>query len=181
MSEPQMRVAIGQFSQMSDELLRFGAQLGVSSVQMNSPLIANEDRWSVDDLRPLVESVRAQGMVLEAIENVPLNALSKAMVGGEGAAEQIENYKATIRAMGEAGIPVLGYNFMPNSVWSTSATEGRGGAKVREFDLSAVGASASGARNSCPPDRIGLVVWFTPPMKRSSYRPRRCGPTTSIS
>lgn len=151
MSEPQMRVAIGQFSQMSDDLLRFGAQLGVSTVQMNSPLIENQDRWSVDDLRPLVEATRRQGMVLEAIENVPLNALSKVMTGEAGAGEQIENYKATIRAMGEAGIPILGYNFMPNSVWTTdSPTTGRGGARVREFDLAAVGASASGGAEFMP-------------------------------
>ncbi|HWK80789.1 MAG TPA: mannonate dehydratase, partial [Thermomicrobiales bacterium] len=127
MSEAEMRVAIGQFSVMTDELLRFGAQLGVTSVQMNSPLIENQDRWSVEDLAPLVAMAREYGMTLEAIENVPLNALSKVMSGYEGRDEQIENYKATIRAMGEAGIPVLGYNFMPNSVWTTARdAEGRG-------------------------------------------------------
>ena len=32
-----IRVAIGQFNEMSDEKLRFAAQLGVKSVQMNTP------------------------------------------------------------------------------------------------------------------------------------------------
>lgn len=164
MSDPKLRVAIGQFSVMTDEILRFGAQLGVTSVQMNSPLIENQDRWSVEDLRPLVEQTRAHGMVLEAIENVPLNALSKAMVGGPGAEEQIENYKATIRAMGEAGIPILGFNFMPNSVWTTDRNApGRGGVTVREFDLAAVASSPSGGREFMPdrPDWAGGLVHTT--------------------
>jgi len=166
MSEAEMRVAIGQFSVMTDELLRFGAQLGVTSVQMNSPLIENQDRWSVEDLAPLVAKAREYGMTLEAIENVPLNALSKVMSGYEGRDEQIENYKATIRAMGEAGIPVLGYNFMPNSVWTTARdAEGRGGVKVREFDLAAVGASPTGGKEFMPdrPDWAGGLVHTTDP------------------
>ncbi len=164
MPEPQMRVAIGQFSVMTDDMLRFGAQLGVSSVQMNSPLIENQARWSVEDLRPLVEHCERYGMKLEAIENVPLNALSKVMTGVDGRDEQIENYKHTIRAMGEAGIPVLGYNFMPTSVWTTSReTPGRGGVTVREFDLAAVTASPSGGREFMPdrPDWAGGLYHTT--------------------
>ncbi len=42
--------------------------------------------------------------------------------------------------MGRAGIPILGYHFMPNSVWRTSrTTPGRGGAHVTSFDLALVG------------------------------------------
>ena len=166
MGSAGMRVAIGQFSEMTDEKLRFGAQLGVTSVQMNSPLIENQARWSVEDLAPLVAKTRDHGMTLEAIENVPLNALSKAMIGGEGADEQIENYKSTIRAMGKAGIPILGYNFMPNSVWTTDRwAPGRGGVKVREFDLAAVAASPSGGAEFMPsrPDWAGGLVHTTDP------------------
>jgi len=160
----QMRVAIGQFSVMTDDILRFGAQLGITSVQMNSPLIENQDEWSVDDLAPLAAKARAFGMRLEAIENVPLNALSKVMSGYDGRDEQIEHYMGTIRAMGEAGIPILGYNFMPNSVWTTSRTApGRGGVTVREFDLAAVGASPTGGKEFMPdrPDWAGGLVHTT--------------------
>jgi mannonate dehydratase len=42
--------------------------------------------------------------------------------------------------MGEAGIRLLGYNFMPASVWRTDmAAAGRGGARVTAFDLSLAG------------------------------------------
>ena len=38
--------------------------------------------------------------------------------------------------MGKAGIPILGYHWMPNGVWRTSrTTPGRGGAKVTSFDM----------------------------------------------
>ena len=47
------------------------------------------------------------------IENVPIHFYDKAMLGLEGRDEQIANYQATIRNMGEAGIPILGFHWMP--------------------------------------------------------------------
>ena len=56
--------------------------------------------------------------------------------------EQIEHYCATIRNMGRAGIPILGYHFIPNSVWRTPPAEGRGGARVTAFDMAVVEAAS---------------------------------------
>ena len=51
----------------------------------------------------------------------------------------MEDYCATIRAVGAAGIPVLGYHFMPNSVWRTERmAPGRGGAGCTQFDMAVV-------------------------------------------
>ncbi len=73
------------------------------------------------------------------------------MTGYDGADRQIEAYQHTIRAMGEAGIPILGYNFMPNSVWRTSRTApGRGGVEVTAFDMAAVEASDTDGREFMP-------------------------------
>src|SRR5919202_1884934 len=53
--------------------------------------------------------------------------------------EQLENMVATVRNMGRAGIPILGYHFMPNGVWRTSRdTPVRGGATATAFDLEEV-------------------------------------------
>jgi len=58
------------------------------------------------------------------------------MLGLEGRDEQIENWHKSLRTMGAAGIPVLGYNFMPLGVWRTSwHTPGRGGAPVTCFNM----------------------------------------------
>jgi mannonate dehydratase len=52
---------------------------------------------------------------------------------------QLENYCRTVRAVGAAGIPILGYHFMPNSVWRTEKlAPGRGGAGCTKFDMAII-------------------------------------------
>jgi mannonate dehydratase len=159
-----MRIGIGQFSEMTDDMLRFAAQLGVSSIQMNSPHLPGDEKWEEADLRALVDKAASFGLSLEAIENVPLNFIYKAFAGLDGADRQIENYKATIRAVGAAGIPILGYNFMPNSVWSTSREDsGRGNSTVRVYDQHVVDTSYDGGIEFMPsrPDWAGGLVHTT--------------------
>lgn len=139
MERPSIRLAIGQFNELTEEKLRFAEQIGVRSIQMNTPKLPGEHRWEYEDLKQLVDRCRERGLTLEAIENVPVHFYDKAMLGLPGRDEQIEHYQATIRNMGRAGIPILGYHFMPNSVWRTSrTTPGRGGAHVTAFDMAEV-------------------------------------------
>ena len=139
MAERGIRVGVGQFKELTDEKLRFAAQIGAEGVQLNTPNIPGDTRWEEKDLRALVEKAKQYGLVLEAIENVPVHFYDKAMLGLPGRDEQIENYRATIRAMGAAGIPILGYHFMPNSVWRTERmAPGRGGAGCTQFDMAEV-------------------------------------------
>src|SRR5688572_17371206 len=139
----KIRVAVGQFHELSEERLRFAAQIGATGLQMNNPTLPGETRWEQKDVRALVEKVEAAGLKFEAIENVPTHFYNKVMLGAEGRDEQIENYQHTIRAVGRAGVPVLGYHFMPNSVWTTErAAPTRGGAEARQFDMAAVEAVA---------------------------------------
>ena len=134
-----IRIAVGQFNELTDEKLRFAAQIGASGIQMNTPKLPGEARWEEADLRALVEKTEAAGLKLEAIENVPVHFYHKAMLGLPGRDEQIENYCQTIRAVGRAGIPILGYHFMPNSVWRTDrSAPGRGGAGNTKFDQAVV-------------------------------------------
>jgi mannonate dehydratase len=144
-----IRVAIGQFNELTDEKLQFAAQLGVPGVQMNTPKLPGEQRWEEADLRRLVLKCQEYGLQVEAIENVPIHFYDKAMLGLPGRDEQIAHYQATLRNMGRAGIPILGYHFMPNSVWRTSRTAlGRGGALCTSFDMAEVekAGSADGIR-----------------------------------
>ncbi|HET8626284.1 MAG TPA: mannonate dehydratase [Thermomicrobiales bacterium] len=144
-----MRIAVGQFNELTDEKLRFAAQLGVAGVQLNTPLLPGEARWEVADLAALPRKCAAYGLRFEAIENVPIHFYDRAMLGLPGRDEQIANYQATIRNVGRAGIPILGYHFMPNSVWRTSrTTPGRGGALVTSFDLALVEAAPGGAQRA---------------------------------
>lgn len=137
-----MRVAVGQFHELTEERLRFAAQIGASGLQMNNPTLPGDHRWEQADVRALVDKVEAAGLKFEAIENVPTHFYHKAMMGLEGRDEQIENYQATIRAVARAGVPVLGLHFMPNSVWTTNRNgTTRGGATARQFDMSIVEAN----------------------------------------
>lgn len=139
----KIRVAVGQFHDLTDERLRFAAQIGATGLQMNNPSLPGDARWEEKDVRALVEKVESYGLKFEAIENVPTHFYHKVMLGLDGRDEQIENYQATIRAVARAGVPVLGYHFMPNSVWTTDrAAETRGGAVARQFDMAVVEANA---------------------------------------
>jgi len=131
-----MRVALGQFNRPTDEVLKFAKQLGVTGVLLNTPVLPGEKRWEFIDLVRLRAKIEEYGLQLEALENVPLGFYDRAMLGLAETDEQIANYQETIRNVGRAGIPILGYHWMPNSVWRTSTTTpGRGGAEVTSFDL----------------------------------------------
>ena len=137
-----IRVAVGQFHALTEEKLRFAAQIGASGIQMNNPTLPGAARWEEKDVRALVDQVEAFGLKFEAIENVPTHFYHKVMLGLPGRDEQIENYNATVRAVGRAGVPVLGYHFMPNSVWRTERmAPTRGGAGATQFIQSVVDAA----------------------------------------
>jgi mannonate dehydratase len=132
--EKKMRIAVGQFSQLTDETLTFAQQLGIKTLQMNTPQLPGEHRWEYEDLLALKRKCDEYGLVLESIENVPIKFYDKIMLGLPGRDEQIEHYKAIISNMGRAGIPILGHHFMPNFVWRTTPAIGRGGVRVTAFD-----------------------------------------------
>ena len=181
----KIRVAVGQFHDLTDERLRFASQIGATGLQMNNPTLPGDARWQEKDVRALVEKVESYGLKFEAIENVPTHFYHKAMMGLDGRDEQIENYQETIRAVARAGIPVLGYHFMPNSVWTTGRGAIRGGAVARQFDMAVVEASA---------DDLDVLRSFMPTtLGRASSMPlfgrdgpviteeQMCGQTASIS
>lgn len=134
-----MRVALGQFKELTTERLTFAKQLGVTGVQLNTPMLPDETGvWELPDLKRMRERVESFGLQLEALENVPQYFLDKVHLGLPGRDEQIEKLQQTIRNMGAAGIPILGYGWMPNWVWRTPNQIGRGGAVVTAFDLNRV-------------------------------------------
>ena len=134
----RMRVALGQLRELSEHDLLFAKQLGLQDVQLNllgGGALPGDKRWEFRDLLLLRKRAEDYGLRLAAIENVPTSFYDKAMLGLPGRDEQIENYQAIIRNMGKAGIPILGFHWIPNSVWrSSQTTEDRGGARVTSFD-----------------------------------------------
>lgn len=67
--------------------------------------------WSLDELVTLRKEINDAGLELEAIENFDPAHWYDVLLDGPKKQEQLENLKTIIRRLGEAGIPVMGYNF----------------------------------------------------------------------
>jgi mannonate dehydratase len=67
--------------------------------------------WTLEDLVALRKAVEAEGLKLEAIENFDPAHWYDVLLDGPKRAQHIENVKTIIRRLGQAGIPVMGYNF----------------------------------------------------------------------
>ena len=112
----EMRIGLGQFNELTEEKMSFIKQLGADDFLMNTPNLPGTQRWELSDLVNLRERADAADLRLMCLENVPVEFYYKAMLGLPGRDEQIENMQATIKNMGGAGIPILGYHWMPNQV-----------------------------------------------------------------
>ena len=155
-----IRVGLGQFREISDERLAFIKQCGVDDFQMNTPTLPGDGKWAYEDLAKLVEKSENVGLRLMALENVPNVFWDKIMLGLPGREQQLENMIETVRSIGKAGIPILGYHFMPNGVWRTSQNAVvRGGATATSFHLQqAVTADADEQREYCRSPSVSDTV-----------------------
>jgi len=85
---------------------------GVVSALYDTPVGAP---WSHERVQRLAESVDDAGLRLSVIESIPVHEDIK--LGRPTRDRLIDNYVESIRSMGEAGIRVLCYNFMPVFDW----------------------------------------------------------------
>jgi mannonate dehydratase len=85
--------------------------------------------WTVEELKRIRREIEDAGLVLAAIENLDPAHWYDILLDGPERPRHIENVKTIIRRMGEAGIPVLGYNFSIAGVCGrVSGPTGRGSA-----------------------------------------------------
>lgn len=72
--------------------------------------------WNVEDIRQMRHVIEGAGLRWSVVESVAVHEDIKLRSGKFN--HYIENYKQTIRNLGEAGIKTLCYNFMPVLDWS---------------------------------------------------------------
>jgi mannonate dehydratase len=91
--------------------------------------------WTAGELKTIKSQIKDAGLTLEAIENLDPAHWHDILLDGPMRAQHIDNVKAIIRRMGEAGIPVLGYNFSIAGVAGrATGAHGRGGAVTVGMD-----------------------------------------------
>ncbi len=74
--------------------------------------------WDRESIHKLKDQINAAGLEMEVIESVPVHEDIK--MGLPSRDRLIENYKQTVRNLGEAGVKVICYNFMPVFDWVRS-------------------------------------------------------------
>lgn len=74
--------------------------------------------WPLEKIQALKSSIEEKGLELSVIESVPVHEDIK--TGKPTRDKYIENYKTTLKNLGESGIPVVCYNFMPVFDWTRS-------------------------------------------------------------
>jgi len=91
--------------------------------------------WTVEEMVQLRREIEDAGLVLAAIENLDPAHWHDILLDGPQRAKHIENVKTIIRRMGEASVPVLGYNFSLAGVCGrVTAPLGRGHALTLGMD-----------------------------------------------
>lgn len=85
--------------------------------------------WTAKELTDLRQRVEAEGLTLEAIENFDPAHWHDILLDGPRKSAHLENVKTIIRNLGQAGIPIMGYNFSIAGVCGrTHRPYARGGA-----------------------------------------------------
>ncbi len=148
----QIKVAKG-LRDLSDETLSFFKQLGVRHVVMpgNFNLKASKREmvppadfgpqndnllqpWDAAELKRIKDYLAERGL---SAEMVHLGRTWRVLHGKPDADREIENVRKSIRAVGEAGIPVIEYNFTPlraSEGFGATTEPGRGNGARRDYD-----------------------------------------------
>jgi mannonate dehydratase len=111
----------------TEKAIRAVKQIGVNYVLSGGPKMP----WTEAQLQASVDNLKKGGLTLG---NLMIFGFPKALYGLPGRDEEVESVKASIRAAGKAGIPVVEYNFYAHrAIEGYYAEEGRGGAGLTAF------------------------------------------------
>ena len=151
-----MRVGIRTAS-ISEERLRFIKQIGVTDVFLehssldeepgefldgsgeHTRLVLHEDKIpSSEDLIAARERVETAGLRLSGIHSLPYSLYGPIMFDTDECSDRIQLVKELLANLGEAGIPILGYQWNPRGLVPMRTghrSDIRGGAHATAFDL----------------------------------------------
>jgi mannonate dehydratase len=83
--------------------------------------VAPGEVWPRDEMARLAERIDAAGLRLAVVESIPVHEEIK--LGGAGRDRWIDAFAESVRRVGEVGVPVVCYNFMPVFDWTRTELE----------------------------------------------------------
>lgn len=137
----------------TDRHLEWAAQVGVSDVVIPYP---GTDRESLAATCRRIESF---GLACTHVERkIPHLAFVHGLSERD---RQVADFKTLIANMGDCGMQVLCYNWMPDEDWqrTTAVAPARGGARATAFDIDRVGANVTDADGLPPVCTPAARLW----------------------
>jgi mannonate dehydratase len=140
--------------------------------------------WPKDELAGLGERIAAAGLRFSVAESIPVHEEIK--LGGAGRDRLIDAYCRSVRHLGELGVGVLCYNFMPVFDWTRTELEMRlaDGSAALAYDhrvLAAIDLSTAPAACRGGPRRTTACSWPACARPTGGSTTSGCGRTSPTS
>ena len=137
-----------QLNDLSDENLKWAAQMGVQHIAANSThgpgteAVENPDgTWNAEAIRAVQDRLDGYGITMDVLSldlqstYVTRQRFPRIMLGQEGRDDDIAVIQQNVRAAGEAGVPCLKYNLNLLGVPCTCRKPCRGVVIYIHFDM----------------------------------------------
>jgi mannonate dehydratase len=126
------KMCVGTSRNADDAQMRQIKQLGVDHVLMGGPRLP----WDEAELRAVMQRFQDAGLT---VVNMMIGGFPRTIYGEQGRDEEIGQVQESLRAAGNAGLPVVEYNFYAHRLTEGYyEVEGRGGAGYTGFDYDRV-------------------------------------------
>ena len=114
-----MKISLRWYNTEDDIPLKYIKQIpGVKGIVSAIYDVPEGEVWPKDKIKDLINKVESAGMELTAIESLPVHEDIK--MGKPSRDKYIENYNKSLENLGDLGIKVVTYNFMPVFDWTRS-------------------------------------------------------------